>query len=728
MSDTLKSCFNSTHNSLHWFTFIEALCDINGISDTINGIEISVEVSDFLDNRNIISKQNRANIRNLASSFASAGYLCPIFHFALFLHQWSNKNEGSVAYNTFLDTVKDIEVCSKKLDEVCADAVEYYLKKKDSEYDSEYEADLTDVYHREFFIFSEFVREKLLCKTEFDEKTMIEISNQSVNNHYSLFKDKAPFGLIMAGFCSCYLDTDYRGTDNNSTEPSVTAQVMTKYLLPYLTHMCENNSKQKYLKIIAKYIFRRYLDYLFNESKRYHRIPNYKGEDSSEFENSFLNDVTAKKHLDYFKCICDGLGEAGYNFLCCADTDNFKAMLPEIDYRLDALVQATVYSLYVENRVEYAGKVILKWFPKINITAQGFPVFQRISAMCFVESQDFVHANNMYCYIETLYNHYATHENVQRAFPVTVMCALTDIRDKLLFNEFLKLKKSNDKIKEMAEKEGLSDEEVIKMIEDTDVYKNILKIVKRSFMPPRNILENRVFKKRNSFFEKIGITNPEPYGSRMTEADSNMILDYLAEHESVLNYLEKCEKDPDNKKVIDFAPALIEITKAFEFVLNIIFRKLSLNISVFDGVRDNLSKAKNYFIDVNIDETENKLIGRRKSHIEIGKFANLFYPKSINSNTNLLFDAWNGANVLDISKLKGLCSIDIATGNGTKHFSRTNDNDNKKLLGDAIMYVGTNYRNKAAHKDPVPKVLYEDAKKLLMSTECLLWIIMYILK
>lgn len=716
MSDTLKSYFNSTHNSLHWFTFIEALCDINGISDTINGIEISVEVSDFLDNRNNISEQNRANIRNLASSFASAGYLCPIFHFALFLHQWSNKNEGSVAYNTFLDTVKDIEVCSKKLDEVCADAVEYYLKKKDSEYDSEYEADLTEVYHREFFIFSEFVREKLLCKTEFDEKTMIEISNQSVNNHYSLFKDKAPFGLIMAGFCSCYLDTDYRGTDNNSTEPSVTAQVMTKHLLPYLTHMCDNNSKQKYLNIIAKYIFRRYLDYLFDESKRYQRIPNYKGEDSSEFENSFLNDVTAKKHLDYFKCICDGLGEAGYNFLCCADTDNFKAMLPAIDDKLDALVQATVYSLYVENRVEDAGKVILKWFPKLNITVQDFPVFQRISAMCFVESQDFVHANNMYCYIETLYNHYATHENVQRAFPVTVMCALTDIRNKLLFNEFLKLKKSNDKIKEMAEKEGLSDEEVIKMIEDTDVYKNILKIAKRSFMPPRNILENRVFKKRNSFFKKIGITNPEPYGSRMTEADSNMILDYLAEHESVLNFLEKCEKDPDNKKVIDFAPALIEITKALEYVLDIIYQKLNLNIT---DVASN--DRKSYFKH-----------GNRKSHIEIGPFAHLLLNTTNQSNpsnqTLTLFDAWGGANVLNISKLKGLCSIDIATRNGTKHFSRTNDNHNKKLLGDAIMYVGTNYRNKAAHKDLVPKVLYEDAKKLLMSTECLLWIIMYILK
>lgn len=149
-------------------------------------------------------------------------------------------------------------------------------------------------------------------------------------------------------------------------------------------------------------------------------------------------------------------------------------MLPAIDDKLSALVQATVYSLYVENRVEDAGKVILKWFPKLNITVQGFPVFQRISAMCFVESQDFVHANNMYCYIETLYNHYATHENVMRAFPVTLMCALTDIRDKLLFNEFFKLKESNKIIKEMAEEQKLSDEEVIKKIEGTDVYKNIL--------------------------------------------------------------------------------------------------------------------------------------------------------------------------------------------------------------------------------------------------------------
>ena len=44
------------------------------------------------------------------------------------------------------------------------------------------------------------------------------------------------------------------------------------------------------------------------------------------------------------------------------------------------------------------------------------------------------------------------------------------IRDKLLFNEFLKLKESNKKIKEMVEEQKLSDEEVIKKIEDTDVY------------------------------------------------------------------------------------------------------------------------------------------------------------------------------------------------------------------------------------------------------------------
>lgn len=550
---------------------------------------------------------------------------------------------------------------------------------------------------------------------------MIEISNQSVDNHYSLFKDKAPFELIMAGFCSCYLDTDYRGTDYNSPEPSVTAQIMTKYLLPYLTEMCKNNSKQKYERIIAKYIFRRYLDNLVSEAKRYLRIP-------IEFENSFVNDVTAKKHLDYFKCICDGLGKAGYNFLCCADTDNFKAMLPAIDDKLPSLVQATVYSLYVENRVEDAGKVILEWFPKLNITVQGFRVFQRISAMCFVESQDFVHANNMYCYIETLYNHYATHKNVQRAFPVTVMCALTDIRNKLLFDEFLKLKKSNDKIKEMAEKKGLSDEEVIKMIEDTNVYKEILKIAKQSFMPPRNILENRVFKKRNSFFTTIGINNPEPYGSRMTKTDSDMILDYLAEHESVLNYLEKCEEDDDDGNVIDFAPALIEITKALEYVLNIIYKELNFDISVFEGMQNKKSEAKHYFYNVSINQTDNKLNGSPKSHIEIGKFAHLFYPKSINSNYNLLFDAWGGANVLDISKLNRLCSIGIVTKNGEKHFKKTDDNYNKKLLGRAIEYVGTNYRNKAAHKDFVSKLLYEDARDLLMSTECLLWILMYILK
>lgn len=64
----------------------------------------------------------------------------------------------------------------------------------------------------------------------------------------------------------------------------------------------------------------------------------------------------------------------------------------------------------------------------------------------------------------------------------------------------------------------------------------------------------------------------------------------------------------------------------------------------------------------------------------------------------------------------------------TRYFNPTNDNSNKKLLGNAILYVGTNYRNKAAHKDLVPKVLYEEAKALLMSTECLLWILMYILK
>ena len=58
----------------------------------------------------------------------------------------------------------------------------------------------------------------------------------------------------------------------------------------------------------------------------------------------------------------------------------------------------------------------------------------------------------------------------------------------------------------------------------------------------------------------------------------------------------------------------------------------------------------------------------------------------------------------------------------------TNDDQNRMLLAKALMYVKDHYRNKVAHKDPVPMTKVEECQKILLQSQYLLWICLYILK
>lgn len=220
--------------------------------------------------------------------------------------------------------------------------------------------------------------------------------------------------------------------------------------------------------------------------------------------------------------------------------------------------------------------------------------------------------------------------------------------------------------------------------------------------------------------------------SKLPYEERNNCNNFLVTSEIVYKMLSR--RSDRNK--LDFSPALISLTKALELVLNIVFQRLYITKSNIDKNSWDFYLTKQ---------------GYKKNSIEFGPCINLLKDSmfiSVEKNeygiyelsweTGFLqdrsrFSAIRGEQVIRfdrLSKFKGLelliqprpkqPPIKIALKEDDTEF-------NRMLFIKGLEYVKDNYRNNVAHKNRIFPKAVEDCRNILIQSEYLLWILLYVI-
>lgn len=188
-----------------------------------------------------------------------------------------------------------------------------------------------------------------------------------------------------------------------------------------------------------------------------------------------------------------------------------------------------------------------------------------------------------------------------------------------------------------------------------------------------------------------------------------------------------------DRNKLDFSPALIPLTKALELVLNMVFQKIPFTESSIDE-----KSREHYFYN-----------GDKKASIELGPCINLlkdskkiFVKKNKYGNyvlswrTGFLegrsrFAAIHGEQAINFDRLSKFKGLKLMIEQASKHIITIAFNEdtefNRMLLIKGLEYVKDNYRNIVAHKDGVSPDEVETCRRILIQSENLLWILLYII-
>ncbi len=190
----------------------------------------------------------------------------------------------------------------------------------------------------------------------------------------------------------------------------------------------------------------------------------------------------------------------------------------------------------------------------------------------------------------------------------------------------------------------------------------------------------------------------------------------------------------EDREKIDFSPAIVSLTKALELILNkCVYRRMN--------VPDNSTAAMS-------DETKSSYFykNNKKNEIELGSCIHLFMDSqyiNFKSRTRRLVPArimsykpfveWNGRAVIDFSKARNLAELEITVDSTPTVVRFDSDSDssadyNRMVFAKALDYIRAAFRNKVAHKDSISFGAAEECKKLMLETENLLWVLLYLLK
>ena len=226
--------------------------------------------------------------------------------------------------------------------------------------------------------------------------------------------------------------------------------------------------------------------------------------------------------------------------------------------------------------------------------------------------------------------------------------------------------------------------------------------------------------------------------SKLPKKLEQEIRNYLVTGEIVYRLLSSRE-DADS---LDFSAALIPLTKAVEQILNLIYR--SMNVWPFPGLDSKVKQSYFNYSDekkASIEFGPGILLFKDSKYINVKYGSNSCWLQPHEPYQESHFKRWDGNRVVDIAALRNLgagrnkmslrvdgwdritrqpCTVNI--------FFTQDDNENRMLLAQGLDYIRVHHRNIVAHKDPVARTMVEECRDILLMTEDILWILLYILK
>lgn len=267
---------------------------------------------------------------------------------------------------------------------------------------------------------------------------------------------------------------------------------------------------------------------------------------------------------------------------------------------------------------------------------------------------------------------------------------------------------NNLKRQYLSNSHAMTEEEMELLHSDLDVLHDNLVNKLVNHKSSRYDVENTLVHLQKKFINNYGVNANEDLTHKLPLNLSHDVQNYLVTAEIVYMTL-SARRDVEE---LDFSAALISLTKVIEVVFNYIFDKMQVK---YDSTIIEKNLLRQYF-------TKKK---EKKSHIEFGPGVVLLQ--------DVLFEEWNGKDVVDISKLwkyKGLHLITGRKEDGTwyEESFREDDQYNRNLLKASLLFVKDEYRNIGAHCDSVKLSKLEEARELLLMTESLIWVLLDILK
>lgn len=481
--------------------------------------------------------------------------------------------------------------------------------------------------------------------------------------------------------------------------------------------------------------------------------------------------VKEEKFSKVFKTPCKGFGAKLYSFLESGRTDivsntdesaQNKAwdkkdlinyLKAKSESRYETLLMLSILFLFADEEIDKGVKALIRHFDLLS--SKKHSINPRIALI-----KSFFAVDDLYTKSE-LYNminrevirskkKYTDNENADRILSDSLMdeietemhlCLLKsasnlikDINaesehiskalskaDDLSEEEFQRLKEAEAKLQNKIDK--LSEISALFRINSALYYNDKLNESVRDFYKSINIDENTVDFKEN-ICRALGENSAED------------VMSFLRQSELQMDFQTQLKNIKWQAK-IEYTAPLLSLTKALEYIGNLLFKELIKDVNAQTVIRtltneDEKSDLKKFYMHRN----------NWADFITLGSFAHLFTNsefRSINSHRNIQDDnVKNCYEKLDIHKLinedrikrlngkTAYCEED-ANGNENEHKFTDDFDENLETLGNAIGFVAKNYRNGAAHSNMTDEEKYNQCRKLMITSEHLLWITLYIL-
>ncbi|MBQ7133812.1 MAG: hypothetical protein IJO20_04885 [Ruminococcus sp.] len=751
--NTLRYEFNTsniTQGETNFFSFY------NEFFAADLGSEYLFDINNIDENNPIVVKtileHSKDRIPILCDHLIEAGNIIPILFMAMKTYCCSNQHRIGDYYGNFIKLLKDKskkEINNKNIGEICEEFMEWYISEENSRCPISGNIAESKKYQRydisENYLVVEFICLKILGMDE----TVLDF-----NSRYNSVKKENLDKIIKLQIVNMFGDNPIAVAGwlmpvcfwlNNTGF----AYVSKEYIIPAIlnTNFCDDF-------IIKRRIVKQWLINLSSRFFLEYEIfsPQYLQTLLSRPDTECLFDANyhTARNLSFpemYHLPCSGFGTALSLFLdgkeeIDSDDDEYskydyhKKLLEYLKYKskteYETLLMLNVVYLFADNKIEAGIKRLTKNYS--NMLDTNITLYFRIALF----RAFFTKEANDFCVKTELYN-IIKYEIVQRnalfggLFDPEHDWGYSDRLVKEIHSEMtLYLLKTS---KSLIEEINKISKDVDPNIKDDAALLRLNKLTNELsdtaawFSIKSSLHYNTMIEKSiNSFYKSVNENdlNKDIY-SVLGPKSADIVKSYLRQSELIMD-LQTELRNMEWQEELDYSASILYMTKALEYIGNLIFKEITKDTIPPSNIFSMYKKSNNW-----------------SDHITLGNIAFLFKNREFLSGDN---DIHKLINKSKIKKLKGKVAYcyknnngklkkvkftydvnnSLNNGNGSNYDNNINIDKTLNTLFEALNYIADNFRNQAAHCNLTPEEKYTKCKKLMITSEHLLFVLLYIIE